>query len=106
MYARKVSLHLKPDAVKDFSKKLETDVIPLLRKQKGFQDEITFTAPDGKRAIGISLWDRKESAELYERDSYAKVLKMLDEVSESVPRVEGYEVATSTFHKTLVPAKN
>ena len=78
MFARKVSLHLKPNAVKDFSKKMESDVIPLLRKQNGFQDEITFTAKDGKKAIGISLWDRQESAEAYERNSYPQVQKLLD----------------------------
>ena len=105
MFARKVSLHLKANTVKDFSKKMESDVIPLLRKQNGFQDEITFTAKDGKKAIGISLWDRQESAEAYERNSYPQIQKLLDQVVEGTPRVETYEVSTSTFHKTLAPAK-
>ena len=44
MFARKVSMHLKPNTVAEYTKKLESDVIPLLRKQNGFQDEISFTA--------------------------------------------------------------
>ena len=105
MFARKVSMNLKPNTTKDFTTKLDSDVIPLLRKQKGFQDEITFTAKDGKQAIGISLWDHKESAEAYGKGAYSDVQKMLDKVVEGTPRVETYEVSNSTFHKTLAPAK-
>jgi len=99
MYARKVSMHLKPNTLADYTKKLETDVIPLLRKQRGFQDEISFTAQDGKEAFGISLWDSRESAEAYQRGPYPQVLKMLEKVAEGTPRVETYEVSNSTFHK-------
>ena len=42
MYARNVAVRLKPNTLSDFSKTLETNVLPILRKQKGFQDEITF----------------------------------------------------------------
>jgi hypothetical protein len=40
----------------------------MLRKQKGFKDEVTFVAPGGTEAIGISLWDQKENADAYSRD--------------------------------------
>jgi heme-degrading monooxygenase HmoA len=99
MFARKVSLQLKHNSTKDFTKKLESDVIPLLRKQQGFQDEITFTARDGKEAFGISLWDRKESAEAYGNGPYTQVQKMLEDVIDGTPRIETYEVSTSTCHK-------
>ena len=42
MFARSVSLYLKPNSVAEFTRAIENEVIPLLRKQKGFQDEITF----------------------------------------------------------------
>ena len=106
MFIRKVSLHLKPDAVGDFTAKLDNDVIPLLRKQRGFRDEIAFTAEDGKEAVGISFWDSKESADAYKRGAYLQVVKMLDEVAEGPPRVETYEVSNSTFHKTLARRRN
>ena len=64
MFARRVSMHLKPDGVAEFTQRLEQDVLPLLRKQNGFQDEITFVATGGKEAFAISLWDEAESAEL------------------------------------------
>ena len=77
MYARRVYMHLKPNRVAEFTGKIEKDVIPTLRKQKGFQDEITFVAPSGTEAFAISLWDRAESAEAYNRASYSEVAKTL-----------------------------
>ena len=99
MFARRVSMHLKPNSLPEFTQKLEKQIIPLLRKQHGFQDEITFVAPGGKEAFGISMWDRKESAETYSRATYPEVVKLLDKVVEGTPQVESYEVSNSTFHK-------
>ena len=67
MFARKVSLHLKSNSVAEFTQRLEKDILPLLRKQKGFQDEITFVGSTGTEAFGISLWDTAENAEAYNR---------------------------------------
>lgn len=99
MYARRVSLNLKPNTQAEFTRQLEKEVIPMLRKQKGFQDEITFVVPSGKEAFGISLWDNKESAEAYNRGAYLEVTKLLSKVVEGTPRVETYEVSNSTYHK-------
>jgi hypothetical protein len=99
MFARIVSMHLKPNTPRsDFSKTIEKEIIPVLRKQKGFQDEITFVAPSGTEVVGISLWDQKENAELYSRGTYPEVLKTLLRVVEGTPEVRTFEVANSTFH--------
>src|SRR3954453_7667313 len=102
MYARNVSINLKPNSAKEFSQKLQQDIVPLLKRQDGFQDEITLVGEGGKYAIAISLWDRKESAEAYSRGAYPDVLESLAAVVEGTPRVNAYEVANSTFHN--IPA--
>jgi hypothetical protein len=104
MYARNVTLHLKANSAPEFTRTFETDVLPMLRKQNGFKDEITFLAPDGADAVAISLWDRKENADAYSRDTYPQVLKRLAQVVEGTPQVENYEVANSTCHK--IAARN
>jgi hypothetical protein len=104
MYARNVTLHLKANTAPEFTRTLETDVLPMLRKQNGFKDEITFVATDGADAVAISLWDRKENADAYSRDTYPQVLKSLAKVVEGTPEVANYEVANSTFHK--IAARN
>jgi hypothetical protein len=103
MFARKVSMHLK-GSVPEFTQTLEREVIPLLRKQKGFLDEITFVAPGGKEAFGISLWDKAENAETYSLGTYPEVTKILATVVEGAPEVETYDVANSTFHKIAAAA--
>ncbi len=98
MFSRNVSMHLKPNSVAEFTRTFDQEIIPLLRKQKGFQDEITFVVPGGLEAIGISLWDRKENAEAYNRGTYPQVLRTLAKVVEGTPQVQTYEVCNSTFH--------
>jgi heme-degrading monooxygenase HmoA len=99
MFARNVTLHLKADKASEFTRTLETDVLPMLRRQPGFKDEITFLATDGDEAVAISLWDKQESAEAYGRETYPAVLQKLERVVQGTPKVESYEVANSTFHK-------
>ena len=105
MYARQVSMELRPNSHADFTRRIESEILPLLRKQKGFQDEITFVNPAGKDAFAISLWDSKESAEAYDRTSFAEVTKLLSKLVEGTPRVKTYEVANSTFHKIAATQK-
>jgi hypothetical protein len=99
MFARNVSIRLKPNSVAEFTRLIEHEALPLLRKQKGFQDEITFVAPNGADAVAISLWDQKQNADAYSRDAYPGLLKALGKVVEGTPQIYTYEVASSTFHK-------
>jgi len=99
MFARRVSMDLKPNTSAELTQKLEKEVIPMLRKQKGFQDEISFVATGGAKAFGISLWDKSESADTYSRETYPEVEKILAKFVEGTPRVDTYEVSNSTFHK-------
>ena len=99
MYARQVSMDLKPNSRAELTQKLETEIIPLLRKQNGFKDEISFVDTAGKEVIAVSLWDSKDSAEAYNRGAYAEVTKLLSKLVDGTPRVKTFEVANSTFHK-------
>jgi heme-degrading monooxygenase HmoA len=97
MFARNLSVQLKPNTLSEYSKTFETEVLPLLRKQKGFRDEITLTG-ENDRVNAISLWDSKESADAYEISAFPQVLKMFNKVVEGTPRVRTSEVVQSTFH--------
>ena len=100
MYARHVTFNLNPVKREELTQVFEKDILPLLQKQNGFTDEITFVSPDGKDCIAISLWERKENADVYSRETYPQVLKSLARVVDGTPQVRGYEVAMSTLHKT------
>ena len=104
MYTRNVSMKLKANSVSEFTRTLENEVIPVLRKQKGFRDEITLVAAERNEVVAISFWDRKEDAESYNREKYPEILKTLSKVVEGTPRVESFEVANSTSHQIATKA--
>lgn len=99
MFARTVRMQLKPNSVAEFTRTVEKEVIPLLRRQAGFKDEITFLPAGDKEAVAISLWEQKENAETYQRDTYPEMLKTLAKVIEGTPQVQTSEVCNSTWHK-------
>src|SRR5260370_16776687 len=99
MFARKVSMHLKVNGGVEFKKKIEGEVIPLLRKQAGFLDEITFLYPSGKEVHAFSLWQTAEHAEAYNRGTYPAVTKILASVFEGTPRRQTDQAPHSTPHK-------
>jgi heme-degrading monooxygenase HmoA len=90
---------LKPIKREELTQMFDREILPLLQKQNGFHDEIAFVDPDGKQVLAISLWESKESADTYSRETYPQVLKSLARVIEGTPQVRGYNVAVSTFHR-------
>jgi hypothetical protein len=104
MYARNVSFHLKSNMLADYTRAFDKDILPLLRKQNGFKDEITFAGPNGIDVIAISLWDDKADADKYNTNSYPEVLKTLARFIEGTPKVQTSDVVSSTFHKVAVHA--
>jgi hypothetical protein len=99
MFAREVTMNLKPDSQAKFTHKLEKVIIPILRLQKGFKDELSMLVSGGRKAVAISLWDNKENADTYNSVKYAEVLKDMTDVIEGTPHVETYEVSNSTWYK-------
>ena len=102
MFARNVSIHLKSNMLSDYTRTFEKEVLPVLRKQNGFKDEITFASSGGADVTAISLWDNKANAEAYNTNAYPEVLKTLAKFIEGTPKVQTGEVVNSTFHKIAV----
>ena len=104
MFARNVSIHLKSNMLSEYGHVFESQILPLLRKQKGFRDELSFANSNGVDITAISLWDNKASAEAYNTNSYPEVLKTVARFIEGTPRVQTSDVVTSTLHKLDVQA--
>jgi len=97
MFGRQVTLKLKTNSAAELTRIAETEILPILRKQKGFRDETTFIAPDRSEAIANSFWDTKADAEAYDHTAYPEVLKALSNVIDGTPTVKNFEFASSTF---------
>ena len=102
MYARNISFRLKSNMQSDYTRSFENDILPLLRKQKGFKDEITLSNPGSLDVVAISLWENKANAEAYNTNTYPEVLKTFARMIDGTPKVQTFESVTSTFHNALV----
>ena len=99
MFARNVSIHLKPNMLHDFKQTFEKEIVPMLRKQVGFRDELALSGDNDTYVTAISLWDSKEHADTYNNGTYPTVLKTLDKYLDGPPKVRSSAVISSTSHK-------
>lgn len=102
MYARKVTFRLKANTQTEYAHAFENQVLPLLRKQKGFKDEMSLSNPGSVDAVSLSFWEHKHDADQYNTNVYPEVLKMLAKTIDGTPRVHSFETVISTYHD--VPA--
>src|ERR1700694_5090918 len=69
MFTRMVELKCKAGQTHELASLAREKLLPILRKQPGFQDMITlvsFTDPNQMRSL--SFWNRREDAERYQRE--------------------------------------
>ncbi|HSB08907.1 MAG TPA: hypothetical protein VLM38_05310 [Blastocatellia bacterium] len=104
MYIRNLTMKLKANTAPEFNRLIENEILPLLRKQPGFRDEITFVAPERSEAVAISFWETKENCETYNRAGYPEIQKILTKVVDGTPKVETFELVNSTLHKLAAKA--
>jgi heme-degrading monooxygenase HmoA len=102
MFTRVVEIHTRTGKGRDFSTILHDKVLPILQKQPGFTDEITLvsnTEPD--RILALSFWKTEADAERYNQEQFPTVKELLASVVETAPRVQTFNVDTSTTHKIV-----
>ena len=92
-FARNVQFQIKNGREVELNNLFEKEVLPMLRKQDGFQEEVTLVNPKG--AHFISLWDNQKNAKTYETATYPQVLAKLTPFIVGTPNVEIYETAAS-----------
>ena len=102
MFARNISFHLKSNMLSDYTRTFENEILPLLRKQKGFKEELTLSNPGNQDTIAISLWESKANADAYNTNTYPEVLRTFAKMIDGTPKVQTFEAVTSTFHQVLV----
>ncbi|NIP18588.1 MAG: hypothetical protein GWM87_10815 [Xanthomonadales bacterium] len=98
MFARMVKGHIKPGKLEYATRLLENDVIPLLKKQHGFRDEISFFSEGIDEGYAISFWDTKADLEKYEREVYPEVREKMVNLFDDLPMSRKFEVSNSTWY--------
>jgi heme-degrading monooxygenase HmoA len=104
MFARHVAVKLKPGTLSEFTRVMDYEILPWLRKQKGFLDAITLAVPGGKEIVSISFWDQEKNAQVYNSTGYPEVLHILKDILTGTPQVRTFDVVSSTMQKVEKPA--
>jgi heme-degrading monooxygenase HmoA len=99
MFARTVAVKLKPGTLAEFTATMDKEILPWLRKQKGFQDAITLAVPSGREVVAISFWDQEENAQVYNSTGYPEVLEILKKLLAGTPQIRTFDVVSSTVQK-------
>ncbi len=99
MFGRQVTFKLKANSATELNRITDAEVLPILRRQKGFRDETTFVSAERAEVIANSFWDTKADADAYNSTAYPEVLKTLSNVIDGTPTVKTFEFARSTSQK-------
>jgi heme-degrading monooxygenase HmoA len=100
MFTRVVEVTAQPGKAHELSRIVHDKVIPILRNQSGFIDEIVLLSEeDQDQLLALSFWKTRENAEKYHHDQFTKVTDLMRNLIEGSPRVRNFEVEQSTIQK-------
>lgn len=99
MYMLLIDGEIKQGKKNDFVKAWNSQILPLLKKQNGFVDEILLfenRTPQG--CVGLSFWNTREEGERYQRDAFPRAKGFVEQLITGNPAVRGFDVeASETF---------
>jgi heme-degrading monooxygenase HmoA len=90
--ARSVRFDIAKDRNEEFHKLFKTEVLPVLKKQDGFKDELLLV--HDQHVLAISVWNNADAARKYETATYPQVDKALRPVMTGKPTIETFDYAS------------
>ena len=100
MFTRVVELKSKSGKSKELASTIDEKVVPILKKQRGFVDEMVLVSDvEASRILGISFWNTREDAEQYHREQFPKIHDSVRHLLDGEPVVRTFDVHTSTTHR-------
>lgn len=93
MYAHALELTTRPGKLREVIRILREAVIPMLRDQPGFVQELILASdaePD--RVLALTLWTRREHAEWVHRHHSSKIRHTLEPLLEFEPVIRTFNV--------------
>ena len=87
--ARSVRFDIATDKNDEFQTLFRNEVLPTLKKQAGFKDELLLVKD--QHVLAISFWNDMDSARNYESTAYPQLDKKLRPVMSGKPTVETFK---------------
>ena len=95
MYMMLIEGELKPGKKDEFLKAWSSQILPLLKKQDGFVDEIMLLEEHSQQPRGLSFWKTREQAEQYQREVFPQAKRFVQHLMRNAPRVRKFDVEAS-----------
>src|SRR6202158_358980 len=89
LIARSVRFDLAANKNEQFHTLFRNEVLPILKKQDGFKDELLLV--QDQHVLAISVWNDMDSARKYESITYPQLDKTLRPVMSGRPTVETFK---------------
>ena len=87
--ARSVRFDIATDKNEEFHTIFRNDVLPILKKQDGFRNELLLV--DNQHVLAISVWSNLDSARRYESGTFPQIDKALRTVMSGKPTIETFK---------------
>jgi len=87
--ARSVRFDIAADKNEEFHTIFRNDVLPILKKQDGFRNELLLV--DNEHVLAISVWSNLDSARRYESGTFPQIDKALRTVMSGKPTIETFK---------------
>lgn len=95
-----MELNIKPEKKAEFVTKLKEEIVPILRKNKGFFDLIPLEVEiEPTKFYAISVWNAKFDVEKYEKEFFPKVNQILEPFLTAPPTVKFCKVDETVREK-------
>jgi quinol monooxygenase YgiN len=101
MYMMFIEGELKPGKKDEFVKAWSSQILPLLKKQDGFVDEVLLFEEGAEKPCGLSFWKTREQCERHQRDVFPQGVKFVQHLLQGTPKIRKFDVeASETFKIT------
>jgi len=87
--ARSIRFDIAPNKHDEFHSLFRNEILPTLKKQDGFKDELLLV--QDQHVLAISVWNNVDSARKYETTTYPQLDRKLRPVMLGTPTVETFK---------------
>jgi hypothetical protein len=78
VFTQVVELTAKPSKTKKLRDMVIEMILPILKKQRGLQGEMTLASDtDPNQMLVLSFWNSREDAERFHREQFSQIIEML-----------------------------
>ena len=100
MYTLIIEGTLQPGKKSEFLNHWNKEILPTLKKQHGFVDEVLlFGSQDPNLGVGLSFWKTREQAERYHREVFPKLAGSVEHLISGAPTVRSFNVEAAEKFK-------